>query len=288
MARINKVCLILLPFFVFCAVSDGLLVTLLCFSGRPNIWWNIPLDHKGFGDIETNLTKAREEQRTYPLDRMPLRLGYRGFVIGIGELVVGTASKKLQLLLLDTIPRDLLPDSYIGGLKQAINMIEPAAISKARAKPKVDDRRKKRFIPQYQPDLWNQWPAIVTNNCYNYATNRMTFTFAQPGRASGNMFAAITPAAVQAAAVGDGLQVILHPELPKNSDSFLVALVVERHVDFHWFVLNEGGLWSHKPGQTPAINFDNSGNPIAHVPLCDMGGYRFVTYMKVTPAVVII
>lgn len=277
MARINKVCLILLPFFVFCAVSDGLLVTLLCFSGRPNIWWNIPTNHKGLGDIQTSLTKARKEQRTYSLKRMPWRLGYRGFVIGIGELVVGTASKQLQLLLLDTIPKNQLPDTYIVGLKKAVDTVEPMA----------DDDRKKRFIPQYRPGLWNIWPAVITNNCYNYATNRMTFTFAQPGRAAGNMYAAMTPEAVQAAAERDGLVAMEQLNLPEKSTDFVVALVVERAVDFHWFVLNENSRWSHKPGQTPATNLDNSGNEIQSVPDCDMGGYVFVTYMKVSTAVVI-
>lgn len=50
-------------------------------------------------------------------------------------------------------------------------------------------------------------------------------------------------------------------------------------VDFHWFVLNEGGQWSHKPGQTRATDRDNAGAPIFNVPACNMGNYRFRSYM---------
>ena len=50
-------------------------------------------------------------------------------------------------------------------------------------------------------------------------------------------------------------------------------------VDFHWYVLNDHGLWSHKPGQTPAINWDNAGAQILNVPACNMGNYQFRSYM---------
>ena len=51
-------------------------------------------------------------------------------------------------------------------------------------------------------------------------------------------------------------------------------------VDFHWYVMNQDGTWSHKPGQTPAIDVDNNGAAIRDVETCAMGGYRFVTFMK--------
>lgn len=50
-------------------------------------------------------------------------------------------------------------------------------------------------------------------------------------------------------------------------------------VDFHWYVLNHHGLWSHKPGQTAAVNWDNAGAPINNVRACNMGNYRFRSYM---------
>ena len=50
-------------------------------------------------------------------------------------------------------------------------------------------------------------------------------------------------------------------------------------VDFHWYVLNRGGQWSHKPGQTAAVNRDNAGALINDVENCDMGNYQFRSYM---------
>ena len=42
----------------------------------------------------------------------------------------------------------------------------------------------------------------------------------------------------------------------------LVALVIAPGWDFHWYRKGPDGMWSHKPGQTPVTNVDNSGNPI--------------------------
>nr|XP_058961759.1 uncharacterized protein LOC131788688 [Pocillopora verrucosa] len=263
MARDNKFCSILLLFFVICAVSDGLLVTLLSFSGRPNVWWNVPDNHQLMADIRSNLTEARDQRATYTLTMIPPRLGYKGLVIGFGELAVGAASRKLQLVLLDSIPDNLLPAAYINRMKREVDAVEP----------------KKRLVLGYNPFIWNLFPIVLFNNCYNYANNRMTHTFAQPGRGSGAIYAGITGALVETAAVNDGLRVIANPQLPDKSPDFVVALVVEPNVDFHWYVLNHHGLWSHKPGQTAAVNWDNAGAPINNVPACNMGNYQFRSYM---------
>src|SRR5574337_300488 len=57
----------------------------------------------------------------------------------------------------------------------------------------------------YNPGFWNNDPSIRSrNNCYNYASNKRTDTFAQPGRGSGHMYTAITCPAVTQAALSDG------------------------------------------------------------------------------------
>ncbi|MEX3816636.1 hypothetical protein AB3X96_42075 [Paraburkholderia sp. BR13439] len=49
----------------------------------------------------------------------------------------------------------------------------------------------------YYPGFWNNDPNIrAPNNCYNYASNKRTDTFAQPGRSSGHINTAITCTAV--------------------------------------------------------------------------------------------
>ena len=40
-------------------------------------------------------------------------------------------------------------------------------------------------VAAFNPNFWNVSPVEANNNCYNYATNRRTDTFAQPGRAAG-------------------------------------------------------------------------------------------------------
>ena len=249
---------------IFVAFPDGLLVTLLSFSGRPNVWWNVPDNHQLMADIKSNLTEAREQRTTYTLTMIPPRLGYKGLVIGFGELAVGAGSRKLQLVLLDSIPDNLLPAAYINRMKREVDEVEPfnafggggddgdggggggggvgggggggidggggGAVQiggKGGNKGKGPVIRKKRLVLGYNPFIWNLFPIVLFNNCYNYANNRMTHTFAQPGRGSGAMYAAITGAVVETAAVNDGLRVIANPQLPDKSLDFVVALVVE-------------------------------------------------------------
>jgi transcriptional regulator with XRE-family HTH domain len=129
----------------------------------------------------------------------------------------------------------------------------------------------------YNPGFWNNDPNIRSrNNCYNYASNKRTDTFAQPGRGSGHMYTAITCPAVSQAALYDGLhrRYVCFPDSEKPR--YLVALVVAPgpgFVDFHWYRKNKEGFWSHKPGGTAARNVDNSGRVIYDPATCDRGPY---------------
>ncbi len=127
--------------------------------------------------------------------------------------------------------------------------------------------------PRYEPAVWNDADGIqYNNNCYNYACNIRTGTFAQPGRATGNQYTALTCPEVTKGAVSDGLQ-------PHNCATrctgccHKVALVMAPGYDFHWYRLDNNGLWSHKPGGTEATNLDNSGNPIVDPSTADRGPY---------------
>jgi hypothetical protein len=44
-------------------------------------------------------------------------------------------------------------------------------------------------VGKFNPGLWNDPNYIRRNNCYNYASNKRTNTFAQPGRGSSHMYA---------------------------------------------------------------------------------------------------
>lgn len=61
--------------------------------------------------------------------------------------------------------------------------------------------------PLYEPTWWNDGgQKQLNNNCHNYATNYRSDTFAQPGRAAGAMYTALSCASVLPAAVKDALE----------------------------------------------------------------------------------
>jgi len=139
----------------------------------------------------------------------------------------------------------------------------------------------------YNPGFWNVPAVQPLNNCYNYAMNYRSNTFAQPGRISGRPYGG-APACnnVGAAANWDGCKTTC---LGSNKN---VALVIWPGVDYHWYRRHSAGFWGHKPGQTAARNTDNSNiviNGTTRTPQnCNRGpytifcGYRFSpTGMKV-------
>ena len=68
----------------------------------------------------------------------------------------------------------------------------------------------------------------------------------------------------------------------------IVALVVAEEPgfkDYHWYRRDSNGMWSHKPGSTPARNTDNSGLLISSPETCDRRPYRiFCGYFHSIPA----
>ena len=140
-----------------------------------------------------------------------------------------------------------------------------------------------RCAPDYEPSWWNDGgQKQFGNNCYNYSTNYRTDTFAQPGLAAGAMYTALTCASVRPAAIADDL--IAKPGAKNRcpEDGHLVALVIAPGWDFHWYRKGEDGMWTHKPGGTPATNVDNSGHLIPDPRTADRGPYTsFCTFMVV-------
>jgi hypothetical protein len=128
----------------------------------------------------------------------------------------------------------------------------------------------------FNPGFWNDPAHVTRNNCYNYASNRRTDTFAQPGRASGQMYSALTCAQVGPAAVRDGARA--HPNCAPATEAprWYMALVIAPgpgFVDYHWYRKSKEGFWGHKPGGTPAKNTDNSGRIITDPRTANRGPY---------------
>jgi hypothetical protein len=152
-----------------------------------------------------------------------------------------------------------------------------------RRPPRWPHREKCRCAPLYEPNWWNdngqkQW----NNNCYNYATNHRTDTFAQPGLAAGAEYIALTCASVRPAAIADDL--IDSPAASNRCprEGHLVALVIAPGFDFHWYRKGRNGYWTHKPGGTAATNVDNSNHLIPDPRTANRGPYTdFCTFMVV-------
>ncbi len=143
-------------------------------------------------------------------------------------------------------------------------------------------------VSQFNPGFWNVPSVQPFNNCYNYARNWRTDTFAQPGRAHGAMTSTMACANVTTAAMADGLvkrcTCLPISEWPRR----LMALVIDPGWDYHWYRHQRGGFWGHKPGGTAARNTDNSGVVIANPETCDRGGYTdFCGYFYAGRSVVI-
>ncbi len=273
------------------------LVQLHIFSGRPDPVWTLS-DRQAAELFEQQRIRPRElfEQRSQ-VDivqaQAELGLGYRGFSI------LELPHDHPHGMILDRPPAEGLRAAFFRDdadaerhlLATGAELLDPAvaeAASAAIARPRPAPAGTGRpcpkcqalFAPAYNPGYWNNTPSRRTNNnCYNYAANKATNSFAQPGRATGHMYTALTCPSVRPAAIGDGLRVRpgFSSPLPVG---WYVALVIWPGFDFHWYRQDKRGCWSHKPGSTAARNTDNGGNTIGDPKTCDRGPYTvFCCYM---------
>jgi hypothetical protein len=126
----------------------------------------------------------------------------------------------------------------------------------------------------FNPGFWNNDSYVRSNNnCYNYARNWKTNTFAQPGRASGDYPNPMECSAVRNAALSDGAHLRYHCFPNSERPRWLMALVIWPDWDYHWYRKHREGFWGHKPGSTLAKNTDNSGLVIYDPRTCNRGGY---------------
>ena len=144
----------------------------------------------------------------------------------------------------------------------------------------------------FNPSYWNASYVQPYNNCYNYATNRRTDTFAQPGRATG---AGTTT--MQCSTVANGAVSDQNLADPTCGASYLaprdrMALVIWPGVDYHWYRRHNGTgndeFWGHKPGSTAARNTDNSGRVIYNPETANRGGYTVFCGYFYSPSNVVI
>lgn len=117
--------------------------------------------------------------------------------------------------------------------------------------------------PRYEPTEWNDGGAVqFDNNCYNYACDIRTGTFAQPGEAAGYRRIDNSCYECTQGAQADGL-IVVDCDRACPFCCHKVALVIAPGEDFHWYRQDKDGTWSHKPGHTSVVNTDASGNSIS-------------------------
>ena len=152
------------------------------------------------------------------------------------------------------------------------------------------------FVPQYAPTVvgannvydpagdcngsFMSSKFQANNNCYNYACDVATNSFAQPGRKHGELLhgGQLSGERVSANAQKDGLiEISRFPmtrfemeakqsELPPGH--FVSLLISDSQEDlgwpgdYHWVRCDQDGTWSQKDGTDQITNFDYAGHPI--------------------------
>lgn len=286
-----------------------MIVTLEIFSGRPNPTWTLAEDD------QRRLFDRVQGRSLAPAEVPETLLGFRGLVVqpgegdvveipqsfriaGIGPVIETERTKGARALSVDesndaaqfllqsartVIPDDLQQLVVDERKRQAAELLPTG--------PPIPDPPDPAPPCQvvanaYNPSAWNSAPTVYMNNCYNYGMNKQTNTFAQPGRAHGKMYTALTCADVGTAASQDGCTTTC------KAASHRVALVVWPGWDFHWYRKHSNGFWAHKPGSTPARNTDNSNRVINGTSLtpanCDRGPYSAFCGYRYAPKTMVI
>ena len=180
-----------------------------------------------------------------------------------GPLRAATPDVRLLERLADAVAHGRAPRAA-GGARVRARALDAAAVAE------LPERC--ACAPPWEPAWWNDGgPIQLGNNCYNYATNVRTDTYAQPGRANAVTFAGMHPADVNAAALADALGAApARNRCPGKGH--LVACFVSQW-DFHWYRKHRNGLWTHKPGPDPITKLDDSGQPIVDPRSADRADY---------------
>lgn len=269
-------------------------VTLHIFSGRPDPTWELSEEQaqeliKKMGKIEKKIPFESLEHYS--------GLGYRGFTISsvdekrLGSNRIGIYKGSINLTHSDF---NLSDDNF--DLEQwLLSTAEDQITEKIKqfVDKELSDKKKLiyseepiiKIAPPYEPGKWNNDPYICNNNnCYNYANNKATDTFAQPGKGGGQMYSFVQCGEVSLAAQRDGQMVVSSPSGSPGNGHF-IALVIWPEEDYHWYRLDNNNYWSHKPGSTAARDKDNSGNRIADPRNCNRGPYvDFCGFYKCVPS----
>ena len=133
--------------------------------------------------------------------------------------------------------------------------------------------------PSYDPDYWNNSSRIKKANCYYYAMqvacNKEGIQYCQPGYLSGKTFTLSKDSIIKAVKAdgpylgnGRSIKKSKYSEQPA-SNQYKVVLFIAPGEDYHWYIQNRDGYWSHKRGLSKVSNLDASGKKIKTPRKCD-------------------
>lgn len=268
----------------------SVIVTLDMYSGRPNPSWEIPD------------TEAKKLAKLLSKKRMPSAvtspgaagiLGYRGLILSSpGEGIVPKQMRAFDgilevpnLEIQNIVDHDSGVETFLLGTAGNAITKEEFQFAQQEIEKNVGGGIANSLrgfelmaVPPYEPSKWNNNQTVLrNNNCYNYANDKITNTFAQPGRGSGQE-GPYPPSCAETgfAAIRDGIVSIPNPDITP-AEGQIVALVVSTtpgFFDYHWYRRDSNNMWSHKPGQTAVRNYDNDGKAISDPQNCNRGPYN--------------
>ena len=129
----------------------------------------------------------------------------------------------------------------------------------------------------YVPDLWNNPDVQLDNNCYNYATDQITGTFAQPGSGSGyvsvsHVYEPFSCDLIDARVQSDGLQPHSCDE-PCPDGQWRVGMAISDALQDYHFYREHDGFWAHKPGSTPVTSLNDQDRLMTDPRTANRGSY---------------
>jgi hypothetical protein len=269
-------------------------ITLHIFSGRPDPAWELSDDQAL--ELADRISQIQNTTLLKPAGLASSLLGYKGFSVNAvrekrldpfiyihGGVV---ESDRFGLNRITDVPdlEQWLLSTAGDAISDDVRQVVHTELTKGIINP-LNASITQKLVPPYDPGKWNNNPSIrQNNNCYNYANDKITNTFAQPGRGSGAMYSSLDCGNVGTASRRDGQTPSEAPtSIPAQGQ--YVALVIWPGVDFHWYRLDSNNKWSHKPGSTPVRNTDNSGNLITDPRTCNRGSYtNFCDFYLCIPA----
>ena len=251
-------------------------ITLDTYSGRPNPTW--VLNDADSAQLVSRLEAAPKLMQSVDLQPSQMGLGYRGYIVeqltppevSGGPAVpaafrIGSGGSEAESFLLRT-GSAFLPAAVL----EATEAAPPAPVQPAPAGALLSCGSN-YLTSDTDFSFWNTPAYQPLNNCYNFASNYRTNTFAQPGLRSGARGNNLTTGGLDLNVRADGYS---NSCVAARNDT--ICAVLWPGVDFHFYHLAANRHWTHKPGRTAARNYDNSGRLISDPRTCNRGNYSVV------------